>query len=64
MAQPPFVGARPVFLGDDVTDEDGFAACAELDGFGILVGQERASAAQYLLSGVDAVHNWLELEEP
>lgn len=61
MAEAPFAGARPIFLGDDVTDEDGFAACRELGGFGILVGEERETAAQFRLSDVDAVHNWLEL---
>jgi len=61
MAQQPFVGAQPVFIGDDVTDEDGFAACVELGGFGILVGDQRETHAQFRLSDVDAVHNWLEL---
>lgn len=61
MVQPPFAGARPVFVGDDVTDEDGFAACRQLGGFGVLVGEARDTAAQFRLSDVDAVHNWLEL---
>ncbi|MBU2033093.1 MAG: trehalose-phosphatase [Alphaproteobacteria bacterium] len=61
MAEPPFAEARPVFLGDDVTDEDGFAACAGLGGFGVLVGEERATAAQFRLPDIDAVHTWLEL---
>lgn len=61
MAQAPFAGARPVFLGDDVTDEDGFAACEEQGGFGILVGDQRDTAAQFRLTDIDAVHNWLEL---
>lgn len=61
MAQPPFAGARPLFVGDDITDEDGFAACVELGGFGVLVGDQRNTRAQFRLSDVDAVHNWLEL---
>ena len=32
MAQAPFAGARPVFVGDDSTDEDGFAAAQTLGG--------------------------------
>jgi len=62
MAQPPFAGATPVFVGDDLTDEDGFAAVNALGGFGILVGELRETAARYRLLDVAAVHNWLELE--
>ena len=60
MAEPPFRGATPVMLGDDVTDEDGFRAAAALGGYGVLVGAERATAARYRLDGVDAVLAWLE----
>ena len=61
MGLPPFRGARPVFLGDDVTDEDGFAAARELGGFGILVGDPRPTAARYALADVAAARAWLEL---
>ena len=56
---PPFAGRAPVFLGDDVTDEAGFAACAALGGHGILVGDRRATAARHHLSDVAAVRRWL-----
>tara|TARA_R100001132_G_scaffold26626_2_gene28744 strand:+ start:300 stop:1046 length:747 start_codon:yes stop_codon:yes gene_type:complete len=62
MAQPPFAGATPVFVGDDLTDEDGFAAVNELGGFAILVGEMRETAARYRLLDVAAVHKWLEIE--
>jgi trehalose 6-phosphate phosphatase len=40
----------PVFLGDDVTDEDAFAAAASRGGIGILVAEEpRPTAASYRL---------------
>lgn len=60
MAEPPFAGARPVVVGDDLTDEDGFRAAAALGGFGILVGAARETEARYRLPGVEAVHAWLE----
>ncbi|MFN3388507.1 MAG: trehalose-phosphatase, partial [Allosphingosinicella sp.] len=59
MAEPPFAGARPVFVGDDLTDEHAFAAAADLGGAGILVGPARASAARYRLDDVAAVADWL-----
>lgn len=59
MAEPEFAGARPVFVGDDVTDEDAFEAAAAMGGGGILVGPERASAAQWRLPNVSSVERWL-----
>ena len=59
MAEPPFLTTRPVFLGDDLTDEHGFEAAADLGGAGILVGEERATAALYRLPDVRAVRAWL-----
>jgi len=60
MAEPPFAGARPLFVGDDLTDEHAFEAAAALGGAGILVGPARESAAQWLLPDVPAVAGWLE----
>lgn len=60
-AQPAFAGAQPVFIGDDVTDEDGFAACQKRGGFGIAVGERTSFAASYALETVKDVHKWLEL---
>ncbi|HTG38529.1 trehalose-phosphatase [Sphingomonas sp.] len=59
MAEPPFAGTRPVFLGDDVTDEDGFRAVAALGGAGVLVGRERPTSAGYRLDDVQTVRQWL-----
>jgi trehalose 6-phosphate phosphatase len=59
MSMPPFADNRPVFLGDDLTDEPGFSHCSELGGFGVLVGTPRPSAAQYYLKNVAEVHEWL-----
>jgi trehalose 6-phosphate phosphatase len=60
MAEPPFAGARPVFVGDDLTDEDAFRAAASLGGEGVLVGPARPSAARWRLGGVADVTSWLE----
>ena len=61
MAEPPFVGAMPIFVGDDVTDEDGFAACTALGGFGVIVGERPSQRARFALAGPDAVMEWLNL---
>jgi trehalose 6-phosphate phosphatase len=60
MTEPEFIGARPLFMGDDLTDEHGFAAAADLGGAGILVGPERESAALYRLESVGDAARWLE----
>jgi len=60
MAQPPFAGARPVFVGDDATDEDGFAAAQALGGVGVGVGGARPTLARFRLVGVEAALDWLE----
>lgn len=60
MAEAPFVGAMPVFLGDDLTDEHGFFAVRALGGYGILIGPERRTTALYRMIDVDAALAWLE----
>jgi len=60
MAAPPFAGARPVFVGDDATDEDGFEAAQALGGVGVVVGAARATAARFRLADVEAALVWLE----
>jgi trehalose 6-phosphate phosphatase len=35
MAQPPFAGRRPIYVGDDVTDEAGMAAARAAGGLGL-----------------------------
>ena len=64
MQEAPFRGRVPVFIGDDITDEEGFAAAQSAGGAAIVVGLEtqagRTSSARYGLSGVRELHRWLE----
>ena len=59
MLRGPFAGRSPVFIGDDVTDEDGFLAVNALQGTTIRVGGNRGSEATYSLPDIAAVHRWL-----
>ena len=60
MREPGMGAGRPVFMGDDVTDEAGFAAAHALGGAGVLVGAERVTAARHRLDDVAAARRWLE----
>jgi trehalose 6-phosphate phosphatase len=40
MAQAPFAGRQPVFIGDDVTDESVFAVLPAMQGLGFSVGRQ------------------------
>ncbi len=57
MKETPFTDCVPVFLGDDVTDFDGFAAVRSHGGVDIAVG-ERASACWHL-QGPGSTRAWL-----
>jgi trehalose 6-phosphate phosphatase len=59
MAEPPFLGRRPVFIGDDTTDEDGFAEIRRRGGMAIRVGKPSKTEANYGLPSVAAVLDWL-----
>ena len=54
----PSPGVTPVFVGDDVTDEDGFRAALDLGGYGVKVGPG-PTAARYRIAAVEAVRDWL-----
>jgi trehalose 6-phosphate phosphatase len=59
MAQPPFAGRRPIFVGDDVTDCDGFKAVQALDGSAVVVGPAVLVKPDLSLPNPAAVRAWL-----
>lgn len=61
LREPPFEGRKPIFVGDDRTDEDGLSYVQNLGGLAIHVGREHSgSEAEWRLPDVPAVHAWLE----
>ena len=58
LAEPPFRGRMPVFIGDDSGDEDGFAVVDRLGGISVRVGAG-PTAARHRLAEVGDVLAWL-----
>lgn len=63
MRHPPFAGRRPIFIGDDTTDESVFAIMPELDGIALSVGRKIAGLAGHFDAPAD-VRAWLERLAP
>jgi trehalose 6-phosphate phosphatase len=57
LAERPFAGRLPVFLGDDVTDRVGFEAVTRRGGISIAVGPR--VSAPWKLADASAVRQWL-----
>ena len=57
LREAPFAGRTPLFVGDDLTDMDGFAAVERAAGFSVGVGDR--VHAQYHLAGVREVRDYL-----
>jgi trehalose 6-phosphate phosphatase len=60
MTEPPFHGRVPIYLGDDTTDEDGFAEVNRRGGMSIRIGfPSESTAAAYELPSVRSALGWL-----
>ncbi|MEA2975266.1 MAG: trehalose 6-phosphate phosphatase [Alphaproteobacteria bacterium] len=59
MSHPPFAGRRPIFVGDDKTDDAAFAVLPEFDGIAISVGRMVPGVTQRFETPTD-VRRWLE----
>jgi trehalose 6-phosphate phosphatase len=58
LKEPPFSGRKPVFVGDDLTDQDGFRMVEDAGGMSIAVGTR--VRAQFSLADAAAVRDWLQ----
>jgi trehalose 6-phosphate phosphatase len=59
MQHKPFAGRRPIFVGDDTTDESAFAVMPEFGGRGFSVGRD-VPGTVYCFSAPSEVRRWLE----
>jgi trehalose 6-phosphate phosphatase len=57
MLERPFIGRMPVFIGDDVTDENGFRVVNGLKGHSVKVG-EGATCARWRVRDAAALRIW------
>jgi trehalose 6-phosphate phosphatase len=59
LTKPSYTGRRPVFIGDDVTDHDGFAMVQRLGGIAVHVGKDSGGKAPYFLADPTSVRQCL-----
>ncbi|MDU0338779.1 MULTISPECIES: trehalose-phosphatase [Bosea] len=58
MQQQAYAGRQPIFVGDDITDENGFAAVNDAGGLSIRIG-EGQTCARHRLASPTALHRIL-----
>jgi trehalose 6-phosphate phosphatase len=59
MALPPFAGRRPIFIGDDTTDQAAFAVMPQFQGIAISV-RRRVTGVDFHFETPTEVRAWLE----
>lgn len=59
LERPPFVGRRPMFVGDDASDEFGFRSVADRRGLAFAVGAARPQV-DHVFTDPATVRSWLE----
>ncbi len=59
MSVAPFIGRKPIFIGDDITDDAAFAVLPDFDGIGFSVGGI-VPGATFNFDGPQDVRLWLE----
>jgi len=59
LAEPPFAGRTPVFVGDDETDEAGFDSVQRRGGIGVKIG-EGPTVARERLANPEAMRDAME----
>ena len=60
MKTKPFIKRKPIFIGDDVSDEDGFGTVNKKGGWSVRVGNYKRSKANFFLPNVKSVHEIME----
>jgi trehalose 6-phosphate phosphatase len=59
LERPPFIGRRPMFVGDDASDEFGFRSVADRRGLAFAVGAVRPQV-DHVFADPATVRQWLE----
>jgi trehalose 6-phosphate phosphatase len=59
MEEEPFAGRRPIFVGDDVPDEDAFRVVNARNGIAVKVG-DGTTAAGYTIASPASLAAWFE----